>query len=111
MACKGSGVQIPSAPPQVNGPVRPRPPTIRPPRAANRQQSAPRPPVVRHGGDVVQHRRCRRPIGPGLTGLLVRSSRPRRRTGSTGHDKADNGLGHGTPCLQSQIEDHRSLVI
>jgi hypothetical protein len=25
-------------------------------------------PVVRHGGDAVQHRRCRRPTGPGLTG-------------------------------------------
>jgi hypothetical protein len=38
MACKGSGVQIPSAPPQVNGPLRGRPPPNRPPRAANRQQ-------------------------------------------------------------------------
>ena len=40
MACKGSGVQIPSAPPQVRGPPRARPPMNRPPRAANRQQSA-----------------------------------------------------------------------
>jgi hypothetical protein len=39
MACKGSGVQIPSAPPQVRGPVRPRPSPNRPPRAADRQQS------------------------------------------------------------------------
>jgi hypothetical protein len=40
MACKGSGVQIPSAPPQVNGPLRRRPPANRPPQAANRQQPA-----------------------------------------------------------------------
>jgi len=40
MACKGSGVQIPSAPPQVRGPLRRRPPPDRSPRAANRQQSA-----------------------------------------------------------------------
>jgi hypothetical protein len=40
MACKGSGVQIPSAPPQVSGPLRRRPPANRPPRAANWQQSA-----------------------------------------------------------------------
>jgi hypothetical protein len=38
MACKGSGVQIPSAPPQVNGLIRPRPSPNRPPRAADRQQ-------------------------------------------------------------------------
>jgi hypothetical protein len=39
MACKGSGVQIPSAPPQVRGPVRLRPLLNRPPRAADGQQS------------------------------------------------------------------------
>jgi hypothetical protein len=39
MACKRSGVQIPSAPPQLNGPNRPRPPPSRRPRAADRQQS------------------------------------------------------------------------
>ena len=39
MACKGSGVQIPSAPPQVRGPLRLRPLLIRPPRAADGQQS------------------------------------------------------------------------
>jgi hypothetical protein len=38
MACKGSGVQIPSAPPQVRGPIRPRPSPDRPARAADRQQ-------------------------------------------------------------------------
>jgi hypothetical protein len=47
MACKGSGVQIPSAPPQVRGPIRPRPSPDRPPRAANRQQPPLRRPVRR----------------------------------------------------------------
>jgi hypothetical protein len=51
MACKGSGVQIPSAPPQVNGHVRARPSPNRSPRAADRQQSTlpdlVRPPRVR----------------------------------------------------------------
>jgi hypothetical protein len=35
MACKGSGVQIPSAPPQVRGLIRPRPSTNPWPRAAD----------------------------------------------------------------------------
>jgi riboflavin biosynthesis pyrimidine reductase len=35
MACKGSAVQIPSAPPQVSGPLRPRPPANPGPRAAD----------------------------------------------------------------------------
>ena len=35
MACKGSGVQIPSAPPQVRGPLRRRPPANPGPRAAD----------------------------------------------------------------------------
>jgi hypothetical protein len=39
MACKGSGVQIPSAPPQVRGRVPPRPPSNLGPQAANRQQA------------------------------------------------------------------------
>jgi hypothetical protein len=39
MACKRSGVQIPSAPPQVNGPIRLRPPSIRRTRAADWQQT------------------------------------------------------------------------
>jgi hypothetical protein len=47
MACKRSGVQIPSAPPQVRGPIRPRPPRNLPPRAADRQQSA-LPRAIRH---------------------------------------------------------------
>jgi hypothetical protein len=47
MACKGSGVQIPSAPPQVNGPIRPRPYPDRPPEAADRQQSPSRRPIRR----------------------------------------------------------------
>jgi hypothetical protein len=38
MACKGSGVQIPSAPPQVNRPIRPRPSRNRRPQAADGQQ-------------------------------------------------------------------------
>jgi hypothetical protein len=38
MACKRSGVQIPSAPPQLRGPIRPRLAPNRPPRAAKRQQ-------------------------------------------------------------------------
>jgi hypothetical protein len=40
MACKRSGVQIPSAPPQVNAPVRLEAPPNPPPRAADRQQAA-----------------------------------------------------------------------
>jgi hypothetical protein len=54
MACKGSGVQIPSAPPQVRGPIRPQPPPDRPPQAADWQQppsSRPiRRPPERHTG-------------------------------------------------------------
>jgi hypothetical protein len=63
MACKGSGVQIPSAPPQVKGPLRRRPPPNRPPRAANRQQSA-----------------CARPIWSSGTSL----TRPTSSVSSTG---------------------------
>jgi hypothetical protein len=62
MACKGSGVQIPSAPPQVRRPLHRRPPANRPPRAANRQQSPLRGrSSVRHGGAAGQHRWRRRP--------------------------------------------------
>jgi hypothetical protein len=69
MACKESGVQIPSAPPQVNGPSRRRPPGNRPPRAANRQQSPLRGrSSVRHGGAAGQHRWRRRPADPGPPG-------------------------------------------
>jgi len=46
MACKGSGVQIPSAPPQVNGPLRRRPPANPAARAADTQQ----PPVRARDG-------------------------------------------------------------
>ena len=60
-------------------------------------------PVVRHGGDAVQHRRCRRRQQRASPGRRRGPVRPRRKTGSAGHDKADHGLGHGTPCLQSQI--------
>src|SRR4029453_947489 len=73
MACKGSGVQIPSAPPQVSGPLRPRPSANRPPRAADRQQSVLKGRSSgRHGGtpasivDVVA-RQTRAPPG-GLVG-------------------------------------------
>jgi len=48
MACKGSGVQIPSAPPQVRRPLRRRPSLDRPPRAADRQQPSSRRPIRRH---------------------------------------------------------------
>jgi hypothetical protein len=54
MACKGSGVQIPSAPPQVNGPIRLRPPRNRSPRAANRQQSASARPIWSSGAAVTR---------------------------------------------------------
>ena len=81
MACKGSGVQIPSAPPQVNGPLRRRPPANPRARAANRQQSALKGRSSgRHGvapasiADVVA-RQPRAPPG----GLVVRN-----RTGSAG---------------------------
>jgi hypothetical protein len=47
MVSKRSGVQIPSAPPQLSGPIRPRPPRNLPPRAADRQQSA-LPRAIRH---------------------------------------------------------------
>jgi hypothetical protein len=54
MACKGSGVQIPSAPPQVRGRIRPQPSPDRPPQAADWQQppsSRPiRRPPERHTG-------------------------------------------------------------
>jgi hypothetical protein len=39
MACKGSGVQIPSAPPQVRGPIRAQPPPYPRPWAADWQQT------------------------------------------------------------------------
>src|SRR4029453_5146491 len=44
MACEGSGVQIPSAPPQINGPLRRRPPANPGARAATSQHR------VRAGG-------------------------------------------------------------
>jgi Diguanylate cyclase, GGDEF domain len=47
MACKGSGVQIPSAPPQVKGPNRPRSSPDHPPGAADGQQAPLRRPIRR----------------------------------------------------------------
>jgi hypothetical protein len=65
MACKGSGVQIPSAPPQVSGPLRRRPLANPGPRAADTQQ---RPCVadalVQCGGHPGHHRRGRLPVDP-----------------------------------------------
>ena len=84
MACKGSGVQIPSAPPQVSGPLRRRPPTNRSRRAADRQQSVLRGrSSVRHGGPASQHRWRRRPADRGATraaagGPVVRDEGPDR---------------------------------
>jgi hypothetical protein len=71
MACKGSGVQIPSAPPQVNGPLRRGPTADRPPRAANQQQSVSARPIRSSGAPLtrasivgVVHGRPRAPTGP-----------------------------------------------
>ena len=50
MACKGSGVQIPSAPPQVSGPIGPLPSPDRPPEAADRHQRPLRRPIRRPPG-------------------------------------------------------------
>src|SRR4029453_5849629 len=76
MACKGSGVQIPSAPPQVRSSIEPRPYPDRPPRAANWQQSALKGrSSVRYDGAAGQHRwRCRGvdPASPGPAAWVVR---------------------------------------
>jgi hypothetical protein len=63
MACKGSGVQIPSAPPQVNGPLRRRPPRI--PALAQQIPSncqCVADTVVQGGGHPGRHRRGRLPV-------------------------------------------------
>ena len=78
MACKGSGVQIPSAPPQVRGPRRRRPPANRPHRAANRQQSALKGrSSVRYGGAAGQHRWRHRPAARAHPGRGRRPSTAR----------------------------------
>ena len=81
MACKGSGVQIPSAPPQVSGPLRRRPPANRGARAADRQQltATPTSPQPPHTSPVPAHRSWQSIMshqGPQLAGCPSR--RPRR---------------------------------
>jgi hypothetical protein len=79
MACKGSGVQIPSAPPQVRGPLRPRPPANPGARAADTQQ----PPV--RGQSARPAQRSPGPSSPGSSPGRPGPSGCRRRPGRGGH--------------------------
>ena len=74
MACKGSGVQIPSAPPQVRGPLRRRPvriSTFAPHRRNNRPCAANA--LIQSGGHRGRHRRGR--LGLAASGVLNPGSR------------------------------------
>jgi hypothetical protein len=88
MACKGSGVQIPSAPPQVRGPLRPRPPANPGARAAGAQQ----PPVRGQCG-----RPRRRSPGPPSSG-----SSP----GRPAHRAAAGGAVAATARVAHKLVDH-----
>jgi hypothetical protein len=78
MACKGSGVQIPSAPPQVRRPLRRRPPANRRPCAAATQQ----PPV--RGRCARPARRSPGPPSPGSSPGRRGPSGYRQRRGRGG---------------------------
>jgi hypothetical protein len=92
MACKRSGVQIPSAPPQLSGPPHHRLPANSGARAADTQQ-----PALRHQGDH-RGRRSREPASPGSSPGRRGPSGCRRRRGRVGRL-------HGPSTRQSPVRE------
>jgi hypothetical protein len=90
MACKGSGVQIPSAPPQVRGPLRRRPPPNPLARAADTQQ----PPV--RGRCAHPGRQTRGRPSPGSSPGRPGPSNCRRRRGRDGRQRGPSA--HRSPA-------------